>query len=70
MVGGPEAIHVDGLSAFRPCGRDLVEFFNSTGWSLYGKRTQTLSLARHPPPRDQSSQSSMVSLPYRHFEQR
>jgi hypothetical protein len=25
------------LSAFRPCGRDLVEFFNSTGWALYGQ---------------------------------
>ncbi len=23
-------MHLDGLSAFRPCGRDLVEFFNST----------------------------------------
>jgi len=22
-------------SAFRPCGRDLVEFFNSTGWAFY-----------------------------------
>jgi hypothetical protein len=22
-------------SAFRPCGRDQVEFFNSTGWALY-----------------------------------
>ena len=24
------------LSAFRPSGRDVVEFFNSTGWALYG----------------------------------
>jgi hypothetical protein len=22
-------------SAFRPCGRDLAEFFKSTGWALY-----------------------------------
>jgi hypothetical protein len=27
--------HFDVLSAFRPCGRDLVEFFNSTGWPFY-----------------------------------
>ena len=27
-------IHPDVLSAFRPCGRDLVEFFNSTGWAF------------------------------------
>jgi hypothetical protein len=31
--GYTEAIHFDGLSAFRPCGSDLVEFFNSTGWA-------------------------------------
>jgi hypothetical protein len=31
MVGDPEAIHFDGLSAFRPCGRDLVEFFQEQG---------------------------------------
>jgi hypothetical protein len=30
-------IQVDGLSAFRPCGRDVVEFFNSTGWAFYGQ---------------------------------
>jgi len=24
-------------SAFRRCGRDLVEFFNNTGWALGGK---------------------------------
>jgi hypothetical protein len=23
-----------GMSAFRPCGRDLVEFFNCTGWAF------------------------------------
>ncbi len=22
---------------FRPCGRDVVEFFNSTVWALYGQ---------------------------------
>jgi hypothetical protein len=22
------------LSAFRPCGRDLLEFFNNTGWAF------------------------------------
>ena len=26
--------HFDDKSAFRPCGRDLVEFFNSTGWAF------------------------------------
>jgi heme exporter protein D len=26
---------LDVLSPFRPCGRDLVEFFNSTGWAFY-----------------------------------
>ena len=26
-------------SAFRPCGRDLVEFFNSTGWAFPVKLT-------------------------------
>ena len=29
--------HFDDLSAFRPCGRDLVEFFKSAGWALYGR---------------------------------
>ena len=23
------------ISAFRPCGRELAEFFESTGWPLY-----------------------------------
>src|ERR1017187_690301 len=27
--------HLGVLSAFRPCGRDLVEFFNSTGRAFY-----------------------------------
>ena len=36
-VGHTEAFHFDGLSAFRPCGRDLAEFFNSTGWAFYGQ---------------------------------
>jgi hypothetical protein len=26
--------HLDALSAFRPCGRDVVEFFNNTGWAF------------------------------------
>ena len=30
------ASHMSEKSAFRPCGRDLVEFFNSTGWAFYG----------------------------------
>jgi len=25
------------LSPFRRCGRDLVEFFNNTGWAFYVK---------------------------------
>jgi hypothetical protein len=33
-VGYTEAIHFDGLSAFRRCGRDLVEFFNNAGWAF------------------------------------
>jgi hypothetical protein len=31
MVGGPEAVHFDGLSAFRRCGRNMVHCFNNTG---------------------------------------
>ena len=27
--------HLDEKSPFRPCGRDLVQFFNSTGWAFY-----------------------------------
>jgi hypothetical protein len=27
--------HFDEKSAFRPCGRELVEFSKSTGWALY-----------------------------------
>src|ERR1019366_8165212 len=34
--------HLDVLSAFRPCGRDLAEFFNSTGWASYGQVTPWL----------------------------
>jgi hypothetical protein len=26
---------MDVLSPFRPCGRDMVEFSNSTGWAFY-----------------------------------
>jgi hypothetical protein len=29
--------HLDVLSPFRPCGSELVEFFNSTGWALHGQ---------------------------------
>ena len=29
--------HLDVLSAFRPCDRDLVEFFNSTDRAFYVK---------------------------------
>ena len=29
-----ELNHMDEKSAFRPCGCDLVEFFNSTGWAF------------------------------------
>ena len=28
-------LHLAGLSAFRPCGRDLVELSNSTVWAFY-----------------------------------
>ncbi len=35
IVGYSEVIQFDGLSPFRPCGRDLVEFFDSTVWALY-----------------------------------
>ena len=27
-------VHLDEKSPFRPCGCDLVEFFNSTGWGV------------------------------------
>jgi len=32
------------LSPFRPCGRDLVEFFNSTGWAFYVQVTVPVRL--------------------------
>ena len=32
---GETVLEMDVLSAFRRCGHDLVEFFNSTGWALY-----------------------------------
>jgi hypothetical protein len=35
VVGQSEVIQFDGLSAFRPCGRDLMEFFNSTSWAFH-----------------------------------
>jgi heme exporter protein D len=34
-VGDPDPIHMSELSAFRPCGCDLVEFFNSAGWAFF-----------------------------------
>jgi hypothetical protein len=34
-----EVIQFDGLSPFRPYGRDLVEFCNSTGWAFPVKLT-------------------------------
>jgi hypothetical protein len=34
MVGNPKLIHMSEKSAFRTCGRDLVVFFNSTGWAF------------------------------------
>ena len=37
VVSYSEVIQFDGLSAFRPCSRDLVKFFNSAGWALYVK---------------------------------
>jgi len=37
QVGKPETIHMSEKSAFRRCGRDLVEFFNNTGWAFTGK---------------------------------
>jgi hypothetical protein len=38
------------VSAFRPCGRDLVEFFNNTGWAFPVNLTAlpNFRLARHP----------------------
>ena len=27
--------HLGEKSPFRPCGRDVVEFFNSTGWAFF-----------------------------------
>ena len=33
-VGYSEVIQFDGLSPFRPCGRDLVAFFNCTVWAF------------------------------------
>ena len=37
-------------SAFRPCGRDLVEFLKSTGWAFCVKLTMKLyfRMARQP----------------------
>ena len=35
----------NGKSAFRPCGRDLVEFFNNTGWAFYFQGAVPMRLA-------------------------
>jgi len=32
---------MSGKSPFRACGRDLAEFFKSTGWALYGEMKNT-----------------------------
>ena len=37
VVSHSQVIQFDVLSPFRPCGSDLVEFFNSTGWAFYVK---------------------------------
>ena len=34
IVSHSEVIQFDGFSTFRPCGRDLVEFFNSSGRAI------------------------------------
>ena len=39
LVAHSEVIQFDGLSAFRPCGPDLVELSNSTVWAFYVKLT-------------------------------
>ncbi len=38
VVGNSEVIQFDGLSAFRPCGRDLAELFKSTRRALFVTR--------------------------------
>jgi hypothetical protein len=35
MVDHSELIQFDGLSAFRPCGRDLPKFFQEHGTGVY-----------------------------------
>jgi len=47
IVGHSEAIQFDGLSPFRPCGRDLVEFFNSTVWAFL-VHVNYFRVARYP----------------------
>jgi hypothetical protein len=41
-------------SAFRRCGRDLVEFFNNTGWAFPVKLTPNRPTSGWPVIRDQS----------------
>jgi hypothetical protein len=45
-AGFPIRGHFDVWSAYRPYGRDLLEFFNSMGWALYG---QMKSVRKHWP---------------------
>jgi hypothetical protein len=33
---------MSGASAFRPCGRELAEFFKSTGWALHVQVTEAV----------------------------
>ena len=40
--------HMVVWSPFRPCGRDLVEFFNSTGWAFL-VQVDYFRVARHSP---------------------
>ena len=41
-------IHLSEKSPFRPCGRDLVEFFNSTGWAFSVKLNGSARLPSGP----------------------
>ena len=51
-VGYTEAIHFDELSPFRPCGRDLVEFFNSTVWAFLVKLARRAVTGCRPTSRE------------------
>jgi hypothetical protein len=45
VVSNPKTIYMSEKSAFRPRGRDVVEFFNSTGWAFH---FQVAALMRLP----------------------